>query len=223
MGAEKVKRLIPVFEEGSVDDDLLNEGNRNLRDYYQRQGYFDVKVDHEQQTTSAETGGDPLQGHAGAEAAGGTRVGDGEQVLRHGDAEGSAERSCGRMPTDRHGVYSQALVSADISALQAVYQNNGFYQGEGDGGDRWRRRRQRHGGGGSRPTGTAPLKLVYRIEEGPQLRVGSVQLEGAVQVDAAKLDSVAEYRGGAVAFAAEPCRGPGHAADGLHEPGIPTR
>jgi outer membrane protein insertion porin family len=27
---------------------------------------------------------------------------------------------------DRHGTYSQALVSADISALQAVYQNNGF-------------------------------------------------------------------------------------------------
>ena len=27
---------------------------------------------------------------------------------------------------DRHGVYSQALVSADVSALEAVYQNNGF-------------------------------------------------------------------------------------------------
>ena len=27
---------------------------------------------------------------------------------------------------DRHGAYSQALVTADISALQAVYQNNGF-------------------------------------------------------------------------------------------------
>ena len=27
---------------------------------------------------------------------------------------------------DRHGGYSQALVSADINALVAVYQNNGF-------------------------------------------------------------------------------------------------
>ena len=27
---------------------------------------------------------------------------------------------------DRHGAYSQALVSADVSALQAVYRNNGF-------------------------------------------------------------------------------------------------
>jgi len=27
-----LKRAIPVFEEGTVDDDLLNEGNRRLRD-----------------------------------------------------------------------------------------------------------------------------------------------------------------------------------------------
>ena len=38
----------PSIEEGSVDEDLLNEGNRRLRDYYQRLGYFDVKVNHEQ-------------------------------------------------------------------------------------------------------------------------------------------------------------------------------
>ena len=47
MGAERVKHVIPIFEEGTVDDDLLNEGNRRLRNYYQRLGYFDVKVDHE--------------------------------------------------------------------------------------------------------------------------------------------------------------------------------
>ena len=35
-----MKRLIPVFEEGTVDDDLLNEGNRRLRDYYQTPGLF---------------------------------------------------------------------------------------------------------------------------------------------------------------------------------------
>ena len=29
---------------------------------------------------------------------------------------------------DRHGVYSQALVSADVSALESVYRNNGFSQ-----------------------------------------------------------------------------------------------
>jgi outer membrane protein insertion porin family len=37
-----------------VDEDLLNEGNRRLRDYYQRLGYFDVKVEHELQSSTAE-------------------------------------------------------------------------------------------------------------------------------------------------------------------------
>ena len=50
MGEDRLKRLVPVFEEGTVDEDLLNEGNRRLRDYFQRQGYFDVKVDHTEQS-----------------------------------------------------------------------------------------------------------------------------------------------------------------------------
>ena len=46
--------MIPIYEEGTVDEDLLNEGNRRLRDYYQRLGYFDVKVDHVEQSASAQ-------------------------------------------------------------------------------------------------------------------------------------------------------------------------
>src|SRR5205085_5719279 len=37
-----VKKYVPIYEEGAVDDDLLNEGRRNLRDYFQTKGYFDV-------------------------------------------------------------------------------------------------------------------------------------------------------------------------------------
>ena len=40
----RLKRLIPVYEEHAVDEDLLNEGRRNLRDYLQGQGYFDAVV-----------------------------------------------------------------------------------------------------------------------------------------------------------------------------------
>ena len=36
---------MPVFEERAVDNDLLVEGERNLRDYFQSQGYYDVDVD----------------------------------------------------------------------------------------------------------------------------------------------------------------------------------
>src|SRR5207253_5571742 len=41
-----IKRYVPVFEENAVDDDLLNEGRRNLTDYFQTEGFFDAKVDY---------------------------------------------------------------------------------------------------------------------------------------------------------------------------------
>jgi outer membrane protein insertion porin family len=40
-----LKRYVPVFEERTVDNDLLAEGKRNLTDYLQSQGYYDADVD----------------------------------------------------------------------------------------------------------------------------------------------------------------------------------
>ena len=36
--------LVPVYEEGAVDVDLLNEGSFNIHDFLQQEGYFDAKV-----------------------------------------------------------------------------------------------------------------------------------------------------------------------------------
>ena len=40
-----LKRYVPVFQERAVDDDLLETGKRNLQEYFQSQGYYDVSVD----------------------------------------------------------------------------------------------------------------------------------------------------------------------------------
>jgi len=40
-----LKRYVPVFQEHTVDDDLLNTGRVNLREYFQSQGYYDATVD----------------------------------------------------------------------------------------------------------------------------------------------------------------------------------
>ncbi len=44
IGERKLRLYLPIYEEGVVDDDLLAEGARNLRDYYQSQGYFLASV-----------------------------------------------------------------------------------------------------------------------------------------------------------------------------------
>ncbi|MDQ2899893.1 MAG: hypothetical protein M3Y07_08850, partial [Acidobacteriota bacterium] len=40
-----LKRYVPIFQEHAVYNDLLVEGKRNLSDYLQSQGYYDVDVD----------------------------------------------------------------------------------------------------------------------------------------------------------------------------------
>jgi outer membrane protein assembly complex protein YaeT len=177
INAERVKRMIPIFEEGSVDDDLLNEGNRRLRDYYQRQGYFDVKVEHQRKSTTAQQVTIIYTVKLGPRR----RV---EQVSVQGNHYFDSATLKDLLSVhaadslDRHGTYSQALVSADINALQAVYQNNGFSKVKVT----------PETNAGTANTGkSANLAVVYRIVEGRQLRVGTVRLEGNEHLDAVKL------------------------------------
>jgi outer membrane protein insertion porin family len=40
----EMKRLIPIYSEGSIDPDLVQEGQQNLVNYFQKKGYYDAKV-----------------------------------------------------------------------------------------------------------------------------------------------------------------------------------
>jgi outer membrane protein assembly complex protein YaeT len=188
MSPGRVKRVIPIFEEGTVDDDLLNEGNRRLRDYYQRLGYFDVKVEHEQQTTNA----------GQVEILYKVQLGQRRRVERVTVAGNKYFSASALQPllnvhaansTDRHGAYSQALVNADINAIQAVYQNNGFSKVKIFPETSTPETVAANSPAPVVPKGKkiAPLLVVYRIEEGEQLRVGAVELEGNDHVEAGKL------------------------------------
>jgi outer membrane protein insertion porin family len=48
----ELRKLIPIYQEASVDVDLLEEGKRNLRERMERDGFFDATVDY---TISDET------------------------------------------------------------------------------------------------------------------------------------------------------------------------
>ena len=40
----QIKKLVPIYSEGAIDRDLVQEGQQNLIDYFQKKGYFDVQV-----------------------------------------------------------------------------------------------------------------------------------------------------------------------------------
>ena len=49
----QLRKNVPVYEENALDDDLLNEGRRNLLNYMQGLGYFDAKVTLQKNPASA--------------------------------------------------------------------------------------------------------------------------------------------------------------------------
>ena len=191
---DRIKHLIPIFEEGSVDEDLLNEGNRRLRDFYQRQGYFDAKVDHERQSP----GSDQVTIEYKVDLGLRRRV---EKVSIEGNHFFDEATLMDLVNVraadvlDRHGIYSQALASADVTALENLYRNNGFAQVKvtpetstpetvlAD-------NPPPPASVSERPASiaaAAPLTVTYRIAEGRQSLVGSMRIEGNAHIAATTL------------------------------------
>lgn len=123
-----IKRLIPIYEENSVDKDLVDEGRRNLLSYFQSKGYFDASVDpHLDQQPSAvsvvyevnkgvrhQVEGVDFQGNHHFEdkqLAGLVLVKKGRAVFGHFFS---------------HGAYSDDLLRKSVNALTAAYKDAGF-------------------------------------------------------------------------------------------------
>src|SRR6202158_2217600 len=53
----ELKKLVPVYQEGAIDIDLLEEGKRNIRERLERQGYFDAEVDYATSTREVQSQG----------------------------------------------------------------------------------------------------------------------------------------------------------------------
>ena len=121
----QMEKLVPVYEEGTVDQDLLNEGAQNLRNYFEGHGYFDVKVSHEPVRTDAQ--------HLTALYTvdlGKRHVVD--TVTITGNKYFSTPLITQRLSVrpgsllDHDGAFSQQLVAQDVSSIKALYQSNGF-------------------------------------------------------------------------------------------------
>ena len=119
--------LIPIYQEGTIDNDLLNEGVFNLRDFELQQGYFDSKVDVR------------VLGEGGpAESVVFTIDRGVKHKVVSVDLKGNKyftddllqERMKVQKANSfqRSGRYGPALVASDVSAIQALYRANGFDQ-----------------------------------------------------------------------------------------------
>ena len=174
-----LKRYVPVYEENAVDDDLLNEGKRNLTDYFQTLGYFDVKIDFQRIR-------DPENKHVDI-------VYNIDRGPRHKLTDLSIEGNKyfpSSLIRERlaiqpagwllsHGRYSQSLLARDVNSITDLYRTNGFskVQVKGQVKDNLTNDPER-------------MAVVFRIDEGPQLLVNSLTITGNKTISESKLQDL---------------------------------
>jgi len=172
----KLRKLVPIYEEHTVDEDLLNEGRRNIRDYLQNLGYFDVEINFHSRPA-------PQQDHMHI-------VYTVERGVKHkltnifisGNHYFDRQLIRERMTIQRatllvpHGRFSQELLNRDVQSIRDLYLANGFQQVKVEGSfqDDYQ--------------GTIGRMAVFiNIQEGPQTLVASLDILGTHVISAAQL------------------------------------
>ena len=164
--------LVPVFEEGTIDNDLLNEGAHNISEFLKQQGYFDTVVTYrligagtssEQVIYSVDRGVKhkvievTLKGNKYFET----------DLLRERMRVQKADAYL------RSGRYSPALLAGDTSSIQALYRANGFNDTTITPGVQ-----DIDNAPDGKPLKLAQIRVVLTISEGAQQKFGNITLVG---------------------------------------------
>jgi len=178
-----LKKEIPVYEENAVDDDLLNEGKRNLLDYLQTKGHFDAKVEIQKETDPKtmrviyQIDPGPLHKLVLVEITGNKEFLDTAKLRSYLQIQ----------PTSRllsHGRYSEALLKSDVATLEGLYRSSGFRQVQitTKVDDNYRGAENR-------------LAVHIHIDEGARTIVGEVHVVGTQQVAVSVLPELSTQPG----------------------------
>ena len=170
LSKSSVKRLVPIYEEGALDEDLLNEGARNIRDSFQRKGFFDVAVTHDIERPDNDH--DLLVYHVNkgkrhkvvAVQLAGNKYFDDDTIRERLNVTKASV-------LQRYGKYSQGLVNADVLAIKTLYKANGFNHVEVT---------SKVNDDDAPKIGT--IAVSYQIVEGVQDRFGTVAITGDAEV-----------------------------------------
>ncbi len=172
--AGEMKKLIPIYQEGAVDADLLEEGKRNIRERLERQGYFDAEVNYATDMHAMKSEGGTARGTEeiitytverggrhklmGIEITGNNYF-DTELLRSRLQIFGGAFGSAGR--------FSRRLVDSDAQSMRSLYQANGFLDAkvEQQTEDNYKGKE-------------GDLFIRFVVQEGKQTLVASLSIEG---------------------------------------------
>lgn len=126
LSGRREKRLIPIFSEGAIDPDLVEEGRRNLADFFQGKGYFDVNV-----TTNFQKQDDNV--HLLYNIDRGRRHTVQEVAFRGNQHVDEDELETQVLAKSHHfffshGKFSDKLVKKSVKNLETFYKDRGYEQ-----------------------------------------------------------------------------------------------
>jgi outer membrane protein insertion porin family len=129
LSGREQKKLIPIYEEASIDPDLIEEGRRNIFNYFQQKGYFDAKVNVNSQTQNGKTiltfQIDKGRKHSVADITfAGNHHLDSKDLL--GQIVIAKKRPV--ISILSHGKYSEKLLRTSVTGIENLYKDNGFEQ-----------------------------------------------------------------------------------------------
>ncbi|HEX5227340.1 MAG TPA: outer membrane protein assembly factor BamA [Bryobacteraceae bacterium] len=167
LSSGRLRSLLPIYEERSLDRDLLEEGSRDLAAYFQTQGYFDATANY--QLATPPSGEQLIDYHVD--------LGVQHKIVKveiHGnhyfDNDTLRERMSvipASLVRYRHGRYSRAAMDRDLDAIRNLYRGNGFRDVEVSS-------RVLDDYNGNK----AHIAIFIDIAEGPQWFVSKLTLEG---------------------------------------------
>jgi outer membrane protein insertion porin family len=170
----ELHRLIPIYQEGAVDTDLLEEGKRNLLERLERDGYFDAQVDYTTETREVQGN---EQRKKGTEEVITYRIERGDRhrlvgIEITGNQYFSTELLRSRLQIygaafGSQGRFSRRLIESDADSMRSLYDANGFLDAKVDGQilDNYKGKE-----------GDVYVRFV--IQEGAQTLVASLTIEG---------------------------------------------
>jgi len=168
----RIKLLVPIYEEGTIDNDLLNEGRYNITDFLFREGYFDAAV-----SVKTDGEGTPSQSVVFNVAPGAKhKVGT---VTITGNHYFESDLLKERMQVQkadaylRNGRYSPALMKSDVDSILALYRANGF-----DKATIVPTIRDIDASKSGRKLKVGEIAVLLKVTEGPQQKFGTVTVAG---------------------------------------------
>ena len=125
LSGRRIKQLIPIYSEGTIDRDLVQEGAQNLVDYFQKKGYFNARVE----TTfdrQAERISLVYEIDKGAKHKVDRIVFQGNHQIKDEDLQAVVAVKKAHFWFWSHGSVSEKIAHQSAENLQALYRDRGF-------------------------------------------------------------------------------------------------